>query len=50
MFFKYICKNYYVVQDLTDDQPIFVAQYVIQQKSSELIIIAPDWLAYHLFA
>jgi len=25
MFFEYICKNYYVAQDLTDDRPIFVA-------------------------
>ena len=50
MFFEYICKNYYVAQDLTDDRPIFVAQSVTQQKSSELMITAPDWLAYHLFA
>ena len=38
MFFEYICKNYYVTQDLTDDWPIFVAQSVAQQKSSELMI------------
>jgi len=48
MFFEYICKNYYVAQDLTDDRPIFVAQSVAQQKSSELMIMriasrpAPD--------
>ena len=44
MFFEYICKNYYVAQDLTDDRPIFVAQSVTQQKSSELMITAPDYL------
>jgi len=33
MFFEYICKNYYVAQDLTDDP---VSQSVAQQ-------ILPSW-------